>query len=162
MKYSYQIRTIFKQINNKVLPLSNGVDMELLAVKESSIFSIFLELEPHHQMLFNVLFRTPYFGGECYLSATDIVSVFSAQSTVKYIGLWLTDYICELHFIFVCLFFFRFFFFFFFFFFLKTHHFSVRLCLVFRMHRQKYIYSHVRTLSLYLKKICYLASPALI
>ena len=52
------------------------VDLGVMTMKEYSILSKYLGLEPHYLMQFSVIFKTPYFGGGSNSSTRDSVSVF--------------------------------------------------------------------------------------
>ena len=42
------------------------VDIGVVAMKEYSTLTIHLEVEPHHQMQFSIIFRHPFLGGSMF------------------------------------------------------------------------------------------------
>ena len=50
------------------------VDLRVMAMKEYTTFLRSPEVDPHHQMRFSVISKTPPFGGRSYSSSGDTVN----------------------------------------------------------------------------------------
>ena len=80
---AYQLGIILKQIylTHKWDPnryFYSGIDLIVMAMKKYSTFSRFPELEHHHQINFNVIFRTPLLGRRLtLLPRFGLVSLFN-------------------------------------------------------------------------------------
>ena len=68
----------------QILPLQVRVNLGFMPMKGYYTLLRPPELEPHYQMQFSVILRTPLFGMESFLSAKDILCILSLANSVWY------------------------------------------------------------------------------